>query len=116
MTNLGHVISHNGIAMNPANTEEVVWKHQAKQYRGFTSYYWKYVTDFATIAHPSAFDVDIWLPESTWWAAPAFVLCTSADIKHQLIPDTDKSDVGRSCVGWLHVEVELFQRQKHGSV
>ena len=55
---LGHIVSKEGIATDPAKTEKVMnWpvpvsKHDVQQFLGLTSYYRRFVQGYATIAKP----------------------------------------------------------------
>ena len=120
---LGHVISLNGIATDPAKTEKVAtWpvptsKRQTQQFLGFASYYWRFVKDFATIARPLHRLTE--RTASFMWTSDcqkAFnelrqQLCSAPvlaypDFKPQFILDTDASDVG--------IEAVLSQTDEEG--
>ena len=55
---LGHVISREGVATDPAKTERVsTWpipqsKRETQQFLGFASYYRRFIKDFARVARP----------------------------------------------------------------
>ena len=115
VTYLGHVISRDGIATDPAKTERVAsWpvpnsKREVQKFLGFAGYYRKFVKDFATIARPlhrltertATFS---WMSE----CQKAFdtlrqQLCSAPilaypDFTRQFILDTDASDVGIGAV------------------
>ena len=108
---LGHVISRDGIATDPAKTEKVLsWptptsKREVQQFLGFAGYYRRFVRDFSAITRPlhrltertASFK---WTEE----CQRAFdelrqKLCSAPvlafpDFSRQFILDTDASDVG----------------------
>ena len=112
---LGHIISREGIATDPAKTERVsTWptpssKRETQRFLGFASYYRRFVKDFARIARPlhrltertASF---VWTDE----CRDAFnELCQSLcsapvlaypDFSRPFVLDTDASDVGIGAV------------------
>ena len=112
---LGHIISRDGVATDPAKTAKVsTWpvptsKRETQQFLGFASYYRRFVKDFAQVARPlhrltertASFE---WTNE----CQDAFdelrrCLCTTPvlaypDFTCQFILDTDASDTGIGAV------------------
>ena len=112
---LGHIISREGIATDPAKIEKVsTWpvptsKREIQQFLGLASYYRRFVKDFARIARPlhrltertASF---LWTDD----CQDAFTklrqcLCSAPvlaypDFSRQFILDTDASDVGIGAV------------------
>jgi hypothetical protein len=112
---LGHIISRDGIATDPAKTEKVsTWpvptsKREIQQFLGFASYYRRFIKDFACIARPLHRLTErtapfVWTNE----CQQAFdelrrCLCSAPvlaypDFSRQFILDTDASDVGIGAV------------------
>jgi hypothetical protein len=58
MAFLGHVVTKEGIAMDPGKVEAVVnWVrpsnvHEVRTFLGLTSYYWRFVEGFSRFAAP----------------------------------------------------------------
>ena len=108
---LGHIISREGLATDPAKTDKVLkWptpmsKHETQQFLGLASYYRRFVKDFAHIARPlhrlternTAF---IWTNEcQVTFDELRKCLCSTPvlaypDFSRPFILDTDVSSVG----------------------
>ena len=112
---LGHLISREGIATDPAKTDKVsMWptpssKRETQRFLGFASYYRRFVKDFAHIARPlhrltertASF---VWTDEcQDTFNQLRQCLCSAPvlaypDFSRPFILDTDASDVGIGAV------------------
>jgi len=112
---LGHVLSENGISVDPSKVQEVVdWKaptlvHEVQSFLGLVGYYRRFILDFSKITKPMTRLLQkdekfVWTPEFEAAFHTLWTLLTSAPVLAQ--PDIEKpfdmfcdaSGTGLGCV------------------
>jgi len=130
---LGHVLSEEGISVDPAKVQDVLdWKvptsvHEVRSFLGLAGYYRRFISEFSKISKPMTHllqkDVKfVWTPECEEALHKLRTLLTSAPVLAQ--PDIEKpfdvfcdaSSIGLGCVLMQEGRViayPLRQLQKH---
>jgi hypothetical protein len=96
---LGHVLSGDGISIDPTKVQEVLdWKapttvHEVRSFLGLTGYYRRFILDFLKIAKPMTQLLEkdnkfVWTPECEQAFRTLRTLLTSAPVLVQ--PDIEK--------------------------
>ena len=96
---LGHVLSENGISVDPSKVQEVMdWKaptsvHEVRSFLGLAGYYRRFIPDFSKITKPMTRLLQkdekfVWTPECEAAFHTLWTLLTSALVLAQ--PDIEK--------------------------